>query len=343
MAKKNSIGNDYTNNADGFTFVGGIIKRFLTLIGGDIIVTASGSAVITFPSVTCTLPHKISGVLILDDADTGINITAITNEPSTPAAGIIRLYTKKIAGKGVLKIKNEAGQDTPLQSALWQNAVFLWRLTTATGGLWINTAGAGAGTYTTALPTTTNLLTSCKRARYANVVTTTNQVLGQRNTEAIFHRGNAANQGGFFFFARFGFDVWTNGGRIFAGMHSGTTVISADPSALNNTMGFCCDAADNGAISFLTRSTSATKATTGFTAATNKLYDVFFYCKPNDTNIYWRIIDVIAGTEASGTATATLPTNTTMLTAGVLASNAALTPVTSIQLSIMNIYIETDY
>ena len=195
MAKKNSIGNDYTNNADGFTFVGGIIKRFLTLIGGDIIVTASGSAVITFPSVTCTLPHKISGVLILDDADTGINITAITNEPSTPAAGIIRLYTKKIAGKGVLKIKNEAGQDTPLQSALWQNAVFLWRLTTATGGLWINTAGAGAGTYTTALPTTTNLLTSCKRARYANVVTTTNQVLGQRNTEAIFHRGNAANQG----------------------------------------------------------------------------------------------------------------------------------------------------
>jgi hypothetical protein len=47
-------------------------------------------------------------------------------------------------------------------------------------------------------------------------------------------------------------DVWTNGGR-FAGMHTATTVISADPSALNNTVGFCVDAADNGLISFLTR------------------------------------------------------------------------------------------
>jgi hypothetical protein len=36
-------------------------------------------------------------------------------------------------------------------------------------------------------------------------------------------------------------------------MHTATTVISADPSALNNTVGFCVDAADNGLISFLTR------------------------------------------------------------------------------------------
>jgi hypothetical protein len=32
-------------------------------------------------------------------------------------------------------------------------------------------------------------------------------------------------------------------------MHTATTVISADPSALN-TVGFCVDAADNGLISF---------------------------------------------------------------------------------------------
>jgi hypothetical protein len=39
-----------------------------------------------------------------------------------------------------------------------------------------------------------------------------------------------------FFYARVGMDVWTNGGR-FAGMHT-ATVVSADPSALNNTVGF---------------------------------------------------------------------------------------------------------
>jgi hypothetical protein len=38
-------------------------------------------------------------------------------------------------------------------------------------------------------------------------------------------------------------------------MHTATTVISADPSALNNTVGFCVDAADNG-LSFLTRYSS---------------------------------------------------------------------------------------
>jgi hypothetical protein len=41
--------------------------------------------------------------------------------------------------------------------------------------------------------------------------------------------------------------------------------------------------------------------------------------------------------------TTNLPTNTTLFTAGVLASNAALTPVTSIQIGINRIYVETDY
>lgn len=114
--------------------------------------------------------------------------------------------------------------------------------------------------------------------------------------------------------------------------------------ALNNTVGFCVDAADNGAISFLTRDGStATKASTGMTIVTNKGYDVFIFCPPNGSSIDWRIIDFVAGTEVSGTATLTLPVSTTLLTAGVLASNAALTPVTSIQLGVNKIYVETDY
>ena len=218
----------------------------------------------------------------------------------------------------------------------------MWTPTAATAGVWQGTAGAGAGTYSTALPTTTSSYTSMKRGRWANVVTTTNQVLGQRNTEAMFCRGNAAGQGGFFFFARLGFDVWTNGSRFFGGMHTGTTVVSADPSALNNTVGFCVDAADNGAISFLTRGTAATKASTGMTITSGKGYDVYIFCAPNSSQYTWRIVDINTGTEASGTATANLPTNTTMQTAGVLASNGALTTATATQLSLNRIYVETD-
>jgi hypothetical protein len=120
-------------------------------------------------------------------------------------------------------------------------------------------------------------------------------------------------------------------------------VVSADPSALNNTVGFCVDVADNGAISFLTRGTVATKAATGFTITSGKGYDLFIFCAANGTQYGWRIVDLNTGAEASGAATLNLPTNTTMLTAGVLASNAALTAVTAIQLGSSKIYVETDY
>lgn len=281
--------------------------------------------------------------LVLTGDSPRVKFVWVTTEPWTPSSWTWYMYAKSIAWKVVPKWKWPSWLDFPLQFSFWQNNITMWNSTTATAWVWLWTAGAGAGTYTTALPTTTNLYTATKRGRWANVVTTTNQVLGQRNTEAMYMRWWATGQGGFFFYTRCGFDVWTNGGRFFAGMHSGTTVISADPSALNNTVWFCVDAADNGAISFLTRGTVATKASTGFTITSNKGYDLFIFCAPNSSQYTWRIVDFVAWTEASGTATANLPTNTTLLTAWVLASNAALTTVTAIQLGVNKIYIETDY
>jgi len=60
-------------------------------------------------------------------------------------------------------------------------------------------------------------------------------------------------------------------------------------------------------------------------------------------SVSWRIIDINTGTEASGTQTTNLPVATTMLTAGVLASNAALTAVNATHLGVNRIYVETDY
>jgi len=41
--KRNSAGQDYTNNPDGFTLGGGTTQRDLTLSGGNIVISASGS------------------------------------------------------------------------------------------------------------------------------------------------------------------------------------------------------------------------------------------------------------------------------------------------------------
>ena len=295
----------------------------------------AGDADLTWDATGNTL--GLSGV------NTGIEIAAITAEPATPAAGKARLYFKSIAGRMSLKSKGPSGLDSNYQTAVWGNTQYRWTMTSALAGIWQNTVGSGAGTFTTALPTTTSLYTTIRRSLYANVVTTLQQVLGQRITENLFFRGAVAGHGGFFFAARTGFDVWTNGARFFAGMHTATTVISADPSALNNTVGFCVDAADNGAISFLTRGTVATKAATGFTIVSGKGYDLFIYCASNSAQYSWRIVDINAGTEASGVATLNLPTNTVTMAAGVLASNAALATVTAVNLAVNGIYVETDY
>jgi hypothetical protein len=287
---------------------------------------------------------KTGNDLTLAGSDTGITLNGITNEPASPAAGQLHLYSKSIGGRVVPKVKSPSGIDTPLQNAFWQNSINVWTPTTVTAGVWYNTVGAGAGTYTTQLPTATSIYTSMKRARWANVVTTVNQVLGQRNTEAMFMRGSVAGQGGFFYYARGGFDVWTNGGRLCACMHTATTVVSADPSTIANTAGFIIDAADNGLISFLTRdATTSNKVSTGLTAVTGKGYDFTMFAAPNGSSISWRIVDLNTGTVASGTSSTNLPVNTTLLTAGVLASNGALTAVTAVQLGVNKIYVETDY
>jgi hypothetical protein len=66
----------------------------------------------------------------------------------------------------------------------------------------------------------------------------------------------------------------------------------------------------------------------------------FIFCPPNSTTVSWRIVEINTGAETSGVATLNLPAATTLLTAGVLASNAVAV-VTSIQLGINRIYIET--
>jgi hypothetical protein len=69
-------------------------------------------------------------------------------------------------------------------------------------------------------------------------------------------------------------------------MHTATTVISADPSALNNTVGFCVDAADNGLISFLTRGLKQPKLVLVLQLLVIS-YDVYMFCSPNSNQIEW--------------------------------------------------------
>jgi hypothetical protein len=68
-------------------------------------------------------------------------------------------------------------------------------------------------------------------------------------------------------------------------MHTATTVVSADPSALNNTVGFCIDAGD---LEQFNKRNRCYKAATGLTMASAKGFD--FICFAIGTTVSWRIV-----------------------------------------------------
>jgi hypothetical protein len=285
--------------------------------------------------------------LLLSGTDTGIMLKGITNEPSAPSAGNLQIYSKAVSGKMQLKMKGPSGLDTPLQAAIWQNNTVLFT-PGAAAGVWQGTVGANLGTAAIALPTTTNLYTMRRRSTFASVVTTTNQQVGTRS-ESMFCRGNAAGLGGFLFVCRFGFTSIKTGCRAFVGLSAGTSaVVTGDPSAQVNIIGFGFDLADT-AWTFMHNDASgtATKETIngqGTLATNNTGYDAYIWCAPNDSTVYYRLDRIDTGAVLCDTSTNTdLPVNTTLLAAQCVMSNGTANIVAGdATIGVNRIYVETD-
>ncbi len=95
MATNNAINLKVTNNADGFDVTGGTTPRKLTLSGGDVAMTGSGSATITFPSSTGTLYATANTDVALGDGGTGASLSA-------PAGDRIFFYDQSAASTAFL-------------------------------------------------------------------------------------------------------------------------------------------------------------------------------------------------------------------------------------------------
>jgi len=289
--------------------------------------------------------NQSTNTLSLIGVDGGILLQSITSEPPIPAAGMLEVYCKSIAGKLMLKQVGPSGLDSPLQNAIWQNNTVLFT-PAAAAGVWQGTIGSNLGTPTVVLPTMVNVGTMLRRSNFPTVVTTLNQQVGTR-TESMFFRGSIANLGGFFFVSKFMLGTWTTGNRLFVGMCAGTTaVVTVEPSTLTNILGFGVNAADT-EITFMHNDAagSATKDTiSGQPAlATNNAYAAYIFCRPNDSTVYYRLDNLSNGTTIIDTSTTTdLPVNTTALTAQSIIGNAANTVAGSATIGINRIYIETD-
>jgi len=288
---------------------------------------------------------KTTNTLSLNGTDPKLNLTGIATEPSTPASGILTLYSKNISGRMLPKWRGPSGLDTPFQPALFGKNVVMWNPGATSGvatGTVVTAIAAGVAT----LPTTTNLYTALRRSVFT--VATGINLQNSLRTESMFFRGASANQGGFFAFCRFGFTTWTATNRCFVGFTVGTTAVTTgNPSALLNIAGFGIDTADT-AFTFMHNDgagTAVKEAIAGQPAlATNNAYDVYIFCPPNSSEIYYRMDNLLTQTTLVNTSiNSEMPVNTTMLNFHVAIGSGATNAGAGVAaIGLNRIYVETD-
>lgn len=304
---------------------------------------------------------KTTNDLILSGADTGITMTGITNEPSSPSAGTLHYYSKAIAGRMLPKIKGPSGIDTAMQTAIFQNRILNYVPSTGTTGTGSGTGfgpvwtSGGTVSHPTPSSTAPAISNQMRRTRYANVVTTTDQTLGIKAEAADtlnYWRGNAAGLGGFFYCARFIVELYpASTVRLFAGLTaSSATYVVASDTVLNNTCGLWHDTTDPsngaGAFNFVTRDTTTTtkqQITLANAIAAGNSYDFYMWCAPNGSTLYWRLDDIVNNVVYEGNTTTTLPASTAFMGPQCAMSNGtANITVTTTAIGIAGVYTEAD-
>lgn len=185
-----------------------------------------------------------------------------------------------------------------------------------------------------------------KRTRWANVVTTTNQVLGLRTatTEKRYWRGNAAGQGGFQFHARFAVGLFVSTGcRLFVGLNdSGTGYVVSD-TLTGNGIGLWHDSSEANSVLSLVVVNAGTAVknaiTLGANLAAGQCYDFEMSADPNGSIIGYKLTDMLTGTVLvdSFITGSSLPLNTAFMGQELAMSNGtANLTVTTVAFELMS-------
>jgi hypothetical protein len=254
--------------------------------------------------------------------------------PSPSLPGILKIYARNRSGRSLPGFIGKNGLDTSFQPAFFGNSVTMWfpgyttAASIAMGCRWtIDT--------TQSHPTITNtsLLQSMKRAQYRG----NGSSAGVRCTTPTNWRGNQPGLGGFFFSSRFGMDSYVSNMRMFIGLTSTTSSMTSEPSAYANTVGISKDSTDTTLQLLFRNNITAYKFNTGYTPATNDVFDLFLFCPPNSDTITCRLTKLNDGTIIVDNQefNTNLPLNNTMLCPQAMVYGTGL-------LSLMRIYIESD-
>jgi Major tropism determinant N-terminal domain len=247
-------------------------------------------------------------------------------EPATPAAGTIKLYFRRIAGRMRAFMKEPSGLATMLATDPATNYALRILTNTSTSVTTLGGASTAVGTISHPTPTeqwgvNSNFLSAA----------TANATCGISASVLSFLRGSVVGANGFEFSARLGFPdasydqtgAATTGTRIFIGLSDqvfATATVNAD-APVGNFVGFRRNhvnaAQQHANWQFQSRDGVTTfNVDTGMPFVVGKMYDFRIFCGPQATSIGWHIMNLTDNTEASGTVTNNLPPAATYMRPG---------------------------
>lgn len=247
----------------------------------------------------------------------GLQLAAQT-DPSSPAAGNLRIYAKDIAGRVMPKWIAPSGVDTPFQASLGFNRVSMVIPAGGTTMTAFGTVPTNVGTLSNPAPAATSLLTSVRRTTITSAATAPSLSSHRQGVLQVW-RGNAANRGGFFFTTRIATRTLQSGNRAFFGLADVTTApTNVDPttSTTPGKIGIAINA-NTGNWSFVNNITgtapTATALGSNFPVNNTDLYELVMYSAPNGSSIGYRVTNLSTGNTTTGSVSTNIPSNTTFL------------------------------
>lgn len=305
-----------------------------TLTRTTVLASSNSNAAVTFSAGT-----KYVAIGALASRVVQLNNELAATLPAVGASAIIaaaadtlKVFARKVAGRMTLKYIGASGVDQVIQDKISENGCVLYMPNNGTTvGLNLGGAWTSAGTVSHPTPSSTSpaIYSQQKRTRWANVVTTTNQVLGLRTAaaEKRFWRGNAAGLGGFNFHARFAIGLWPAASvRLFVGLNDQTGGAVASDTLAGNCCGLWHDTTEAASVlNFVTRNgTTATKAAITLAAnlAAGQCFDFWMWSAPNGSEIGYKLVELNTGTTlVDTTTTTTIPTATAFMGPELAMSN----------------------
>jgi hypothetical protein len=246
----------------------------------------------------------------------------VVSSPTSPSTGV-KIYGVNL-GQVFAAFKNGLGIESIIQPALFRRTLFMVKpagnstTVTVVGG----PALTATGTATAANVATTNVHTRTAGIEYLVTVAATNAIAGFRASIQQYFRGATTSEGGFFFHCIWGpaTGVSTATNRAAVGLNANQSApTDVEPSTLINHLSMAWDAADSN-IQFMHNAGSGTSTKIDLgasfpvpTADRTKLYEMFIFCAPGGTTVYYGVRDIGTGAVASGSITTNLPSTTTLM------------------------------